>query len=76
MNYMFSECISLNELNLSNFNINNVKDMSGMFYNCKSLKDLDLSSFNTKHERKMFHIFGGCPKKFLNKIKNHYGHLF
>ena len=36
---MFSKCFSLTSLNLSNFNTNNVKDMSNMFHklnsNCK-----------------------------------------
>ena len=31
---MFNECSSLKELNLSNFNTNNVTDMRGMFYGC------------------------------------------
>ena len=31
---MFSGCSSLKELNLSNFNTNNVTDMSYMFYGC------------------------------------------
>ena len=31
---MFSGCSSLKELNLSNFNTNNVTDMTDMFYEC------------------------------------------
>ena len=31
MSYMFNKCSSLTSLNLSNFNTNNVKNMSGMF---------------------------------------------
>ena len=31
---MFYECTSLEELNLSNFNFNNVNDMRDMFYGC------------------------------------------
>ena len=31
MEFIFSNCISLNSLNLSNFNINNVTDMNYMF---------------------------------------------
>ena len=34
MSYMFSECSSLKELNLNNFNTNNVTDMSYMFAGC------------------------------------------
>ena len=34
MSCMFYGCSSLNELNISNFNTNNVADMSGMFDGC------------------------------------------
>ena len=34
MGSMFSSCSSLKELNLANFNINNVTNMGGMFYGC------------------------------------------
>ena len=34
MSYMFCECSSLKELNLNNFNTNNVTDMSYMFSGC------------------------------------------
>ena len=37
MKSMFWKCSSLNNINLSNFNTNNVKDMSWMFGGCKSL---------------------------------------
>ena len=33
MELMFSECISLTVLDLSNFNINNVNNINGMFLN-------------------------------------------
>ena len=33
-NFMLFKCSSLASLNLSNFNTNNIKDMSFMFYNC------------------------------------------
>ena len=34
MSLMFSFCSSLKELNLNNFNTNNVINMVGMFYRC------------------------------------------
>ena len=34
MSYMFCECSSLKELNLSNFNTYNVINMEGMFNRC------------------------------------------
>ena len=35
-NKMFYDCFYLTSLNLSNFNTNNVTDMSSMFYGCSS----------------------------------------
>ena len=40
MSRMFFGCSSLKEINLSNFNTDNVNDMSCMFYECSSLKKL------------------------------------
>ena len=45
---MFYDCKSLKSLDISNFNTQNVNNMSGMFYNCKSLTSLDVSNFNTQ----------------------------
>ena len=49
MRYMFAFCFSLKELNLSNFNTNNVTNMYGMFWGCSSLKELNISNFNTNN---------------------------
>ena len=48
MNCIFSNCKSLITLDLSNFNTQNIKNMSDMFFNCKSLITLDLSNFNNQ----------------------------
>ena len=39
--YMFYYCSSLQSINLSSFNITNVKDMSDMFSGCSSLQSID-----------------------------------
>ena len=52
MGYMFYECENLINLDLSNFNTNNVIDMSYMFYKCENLINIDLSGFNTKNVKK------------------------
>ena len=44
MSYMFFGCSSLKELNLNNFNTNNVTDVSWMFYAC--LEELRLKIKN------------------------------
>ena len=42
MSGMFDGCSSLKELNLINFNTNNVTVMSGMFSGCSALKKLNI----------------------------------
>ena len=39
---MFYKCSSLTNINLTNFNTNNVKDMSSMFNGCKKLNKNDI----------------------------------
>ena len=36
MSEMFYGCLSLKELNLNNFNTNNITYMKGMFYGCSN----------------------------------------
>ena len=60
MQYMFSNCESLEALDLSTFNTENVTNMSNMFYYCKSLKSLNLSSFNTSKVNYMGSMFSNC----------------
>ena len=49
MGDLFSECTSLKEIDVSNFDTSNVRDMSKMFYKCESLKELNLANFNTNN---------------------------
>ena len=72
---MFYGCSSLNELNLSNFNTDNVTDMESMFSLCSSLKELNLSNFNTNKVTNMGSMFSGCSDKFQNKIRARYKNL-
>ena len=37
MQYMFANCISLQNINLNNLNTDNVENTENMFYNCRSL---------------------------------------
>ena len=41
---MFSGCNSLTNIDLSNFNTQNVTNMSYMFYKCSSLTNINLSN--------------------------------
>ena len=55
-----SECSSLTHLDLSNFNTNNVTNMSGMFLGCSSLTNINLSNFNNSKVTNMNGMFYGC----------------
>ena len=62
LNYMFGGCSSLINLpDISNWNIDNVFNISSMFYECSSLKSLsDLSNWNTKKIGLMNSMFYKC----------------
>ena len=60
MNSMFYYCESLINLNLSNFNTQNVTNMNYMFSHCKSLTNLNLSNFNTQNVTNMICMFSDC----------------
>ena len=65
MENMFTNCISLTNLDLSNFSTQNVTTMAQMFYGCTSLTNLNLSSFNTLNVENMKEMFMN-----LNTIEN------
>lgn len=60
MQGMFSDCESLEIIDVSYFNTSNVINMNKLFYNCKSLKSLDLSNWDFKNVDDMTDIFTGC----------------
>lgn len=60
MRYLFSSCQSLESLDLSGFNTENVTSMESMFSQCSSLRSLDLSSFNTSKVIDMHLMFFKC----------------
>ena len=62
MNLMFSECSSLETLDLSSFNTENVGEMTSMFADCKKLKTIDVSSFDISKVRRMDYMFYGCQE--------------
>ena len=68
MSGMFSGCSSLKELNLNNFNTNNVTNLSWMFYGCSSLKELNLPKFNNLKLTNMSRMFSRCSDELKNKI--------
>ena len=59
-NYMFSRCSSFTNINLSNFNTQNVINMNNMFSFCSSLTNINLSNFNTQNVNNMESMFYEC----------------
>ena len=68
---MFKGCYNFGSLDLSNFNTQNVTDMSSMFEGCANgdwnwdsypfgLSSINLSSFNTSNVTNMSKMFKGC----------------
>ena len=72
MSFMFYRCSSLKELNLNNFNTNNVTNMSFMFSGCSSLKELNLNNFNTNNVTDMYGMFDGCLDELKLKIESQF----
>ena len=70
MSGMFYGCSSLKELNLNNFNTNNVTNMRYMFYGCSSLKELNLNNFNTNNVTDMSGMFSKCSDELKLKLKS------
>ena len=75
MSYLVKQRNSLKELNLNNFNTNNVTDMSHMFLGCSSLKELNLNNFNTNNVTDMNWMFNGCSNELKMKIKTKYKNI-
>ena len=75
MSKMFYGRSSLKELNLNNFNTNNVIGMSFMFSRCSSLKELNLNNFNTNNVKDMSAMFYACSEELIKKIRNQYHNI-
>ena len=69
---MFSNCSSLEFLDIRNFNTTGIKSMEAVFFGCKSLKSLDLSSFNTESVQSMYQMFRLCNSLTSLDLKNFY----
>ena len=72
---LFSKCNSLTNIDLSNFNTQNVTDMRYMFYGCNSLTNIDLSNFNTQNVTNMSYMFCGCNSLTNIDLSNFNTHI-
>ena len=57
---VFSECWSLEKLDVSNWNVSRITNFSSMFSNCFSLKTLDISNWNTSSATVFNSMFNSC----------------
>lgn len=60
MRQMFSGCCKLEYLDLSSWDVSNVKSMSGMFVECKKLKKIEWFKFNTSKVEDVSYMFTNC----------------
>jgi surface protein len=60
INRMFYNCRNIKNLDLSNWNIENVTTIEMMFYLCTSLENVNVSNWNTKIVEKMNKLFYQC----------------
>ena len=60
INFLFFDCKNLVNINLSNFNIQNVSNMESFLGGCSSLININLSNFNTQNVFEMTGMFAGC----------------
>ena len=68
-NDLFSNCSFIKNLDFSNFNSEDIRNMCSMFYNCKRLENINLSYFNTEEVINMSYMFFGCESlKELNLL--------
>ena len=71
---LFNECTTLDKIDVSLWNMSNIKDISGMFYKCTSLKSLSgIDNWHFNDEFKYENTFDQCPNiktdEFNNKLK-------
>ena len=68
--FMFRDCKSLINLNLSNFDTQKINNMNGMFWGCESLKNINLSNFDTKNVTDMENMFLDCQSLINLNLSN------
>jgi surface protein len=83
VNTLFRDCKYLVNINLSNFNTQNVIYMGGMFEGCSSLTNINLSNINTKNVTDMHCMFSNCSSltnlnlsSFNTRKVTHMGGMF
>lgn len=65
--YLFESCVNLTEVDLSRFDVSDVRGFYHMFNNCQSLTSLDLSSLDMQNATNTDYMLNGCTS--LTEIK-------
>lgn len=65
--FLFCNCKSLKNINLSNWDVSNIEKFNSMFKNCISLELVDLNNWDTKNNKDMSFMFCNC-KNLKNVI--------
>lgn len=60
MTSVFAECSSLNNLDLSGWDVSGATTLGNMFAGCASLSNLDISTWDTSNKTSMQSMFAGC----------------
>ena len=60
IDYIFNDCNELTNINLSNFNTENVNNMTDIFGECYSLTNINLYNLNTQNVTDMSFMFCDC----------------
>jgi surface protein len=55
--YLFMDCIALENIDISNFDISNATSIGSMFRSCESLESINLSSLDTSNVQDMSYLF-------------------
>ena len=78
LSFMFFNCINLDSIDLSSYDMTNIIDMTCMLSGCKNLKSVILTSLKTNHDIILSYMFSGClalktvefPKGYKINITN------
>ena len=69
-NEMFMDCNKIINIDLTNFNTVNVRNMSYMLFNCASLISINLSNFDTSKVNNLDRIFYNCSSLISLDLSN------
>ena len=64
------KCMGVTTIDISNWDVSNVKDMSDMFWGCKSLQVLNVSNWNVSNVTNMSNMFWGCKSLQTLNVSN------